>query len=52
MNVEFKNIKDDEWITTNEEGRMRFIKANAGNTEMVDILNKEDELEILEETKK
>ncbi len=51
MNVEFKNIKDNEWITTNEEGRMRFVKAQAESTEMADILNKEDELEILEETK-
>ena len=51
MNVELKNINDNEWAITNEDGEMRFVKANAESTEMVDILNKEDELEILVETK-
>ncbi len=51
MNIELKNIKDNEWAITNEEGEMRFVKAQAESTEMADILNKEDELELLEETK-
>lgn len=47
MNVEFKNLKDNEWITTDDEGRMRFIKFDAQTEEMEDILSKEDVLELL-----
>ncbi len=47
MNVEFKNLKDNEWITTDDEGRMRFVKTDAQTEEMEDILNKEDVLELL-----
>lgn len=51
MNVEFKNLKDDEWITTNEEGRMRFVKTDTQTEELGDILNKEDKLELLQKVK-
>ena len=47
MNVEFKNLKDNEWITTDDKGRMRFIKSDAQTEEMEDILSKEDVLELL-----
>ena len=51
MNIEVKNLKADEWITTDDEGRMHFIKADAESIEMADILNKENELELLKENK-
>ncbi len=51
MNVEFKNIKDNEWITTNEEGKIRFVKTDAQTEELGDILSKEDKLELLQKNK-
>lgn len=47
MNVEVKNLKDDEWIITDDEGRMHFIKTDAQTEEMKDILNKENILKLL-----
>ena len=51
MNIEVKNLKANEWITTDDKGRMHFIKADAKSIEMADILNKENELELLKENK-
>ena len=48
MNVEVKNLKDDEWIITDDEGRMHFIKTDAQTEEMKDILNKENVLKLLQ----
>lgn len=43
MNIEYKNLKDNEWAIINDEGKMRIVKTDAESTEMADILNKEDE---------
>ena len=48
MNIEIRNLKDDEWITTDDKGRIHFIKTNAQTEEMKDILNKENVLKLLQ----
>lgn len=48
MNVEFKNLKNNEWVITNDKGEMRLIKINDISLEEIkNIFLKENELESL-----